>query len=155
MEQEKPLLPLSFYPNMHIAKNLLMRIRELIEKKIDFGFETTLSGRTYLSIISQAKLAGYRVHIYFLWLPESQLALQRISNRVKEGGHNVPAMDVRRRFKLGPQNFFNGYAGLADMWIVFDNSGKIPKLIAKYENERLQIKKEKVFFLFQEMGRSK
>ncbi len=67
---------------------------------------------------------------------------------------NVPAIDVRRRFKLGPQNFFNGYSGLADMWIIFDNSGKVPKLMAKYENGRLQIKNKKAFSLFQEMGRT-
>jgi predicted ABC-type ATPase len=59
------------------------------------------------------------------------LALQRIAPRVKQGGHHVPAADVRRRFKRSWGNFQNVYKPLADSWAVYDNSGQSPKLIEK------------------------
>ena len=35
----------------------------------DFGFETTLSGRTHAHLLSGLKRDGYRVVLFFLWLP--------------------------------------------------------------------------------------
>ena len=88
----------------------------------DFGFESTLSGRTYLSRIEQWKDRGYHIEIVFLWLPSAELAKARVAARVREGGHNVPAVDIVRRYQRGWENFERLYAGLADAWSVFDNS---------------------------------
>ena len=63
----------------------------------DFGFETTLSGRGHLKLVSQLKKRGYGVHFFYLWVPSVELALQRIRERVSRGGHDVPESVVRRR----------------------------------------------------------
>lgn len=65
----------------------------------DFGFETTLSGRTYLNVIRDLRKVGYAVHLFFLWVPSVGLALSRVSGRVRRGGYDVPAPIVRRRFE--------------------------------------------------------
>jgi len=57
-----------------------------------FGFETTLSGRSYLSLIRRLKRRGYEVHFFYLWVPSVELALSRIRGRVSLGGHDVPAL---------------------------------------------------------------
>ena len=95
---------------------VLERIRDFIHKKISFGFETTLSGKTYLKILSDAKKNGYQIHIYFLWLPSANLAISRIADRVREGGHDIPSDAVRRRYVSGVQNFFREYSKIADTW---------------------------------------
>jgi predicted ABC-type ATPase len=66
----------------------------------------------------------------YLLVPTVDLALTRVSGRVVEGGHNIPETVVRRRFGRSMQNFFAYYRQLGDSWIVFDNSGAIPAVVA-------------------------
>lgn len=47
---------------------MLHRIRELMNSKIDFAFETTLSTRSYYSLINKAKAEGYTIILFFFWL---------------------------------------------------------------------------------------
>jgi predicted ABC-type ATPase len=54
------------------------------------------------------------VHFFFLWLSSVDLALSRIRGRVSEGGHDVPEVDVRRRFDRSIKNFLVLYRALAD-----------------------------------------
>jgi predicted ABC-type ATPase len=97
----------------------------------DFAFETTLSGQTYLSRLKRWKSSGYRIEIVYLRLASAQIAIRRIAERVKQGGHNVPSGDVLRRFERGWKNFYSLYRALADTWTVYDNSGERPQLIEK------------------------
>jgi predicted ABC-type ATPase len=60
------------------------------------------------------------VHILYLWLPTADLALARVAERVRAGGHDVPAEAVRRRFDRGRHNFFTLYRPLADAWRLYD-----------------------------------
>lgn len=95
----------------------------------DFAFETTLSGQIYLGRCKRWRAAGYRLQILFLKLSTAQIALRRIAARVRQGGHDVPAKDVIRRFERGWSNFVEHYRPLADSWAVYDNSGSIPRLM--------------------------
>ena len=97
--------------------------------RVDFAFETTLSGLGYLKHLQRWKTAGYNMQIIFLQLASPRLALRRIAERVKQGGHHVPRADVIRRFARGWQNFQTAYLPLADAWAVYDNSGEIPHLL--------------------------
>lgn len=96
--------------NVRAGRLLLERIRELTEERADFGFETTLSGRTYIKLLGDMKARGYRVVLFFLWLPSAEMALARVENRVKQGGHHVPAEDISRRYEIGLRNLFQLYA---------------------------------------------
>jgi predicted ABC-type ATPase len=73
---------------------------------------------------------GYKVHIYFLWVPTDDVTLSRVRERVLKGGHDVPEVDVRRRFSRSIENFFNHYRLLADSRILFNNSNVPPSEIA-------------------------
>lgn len=101
---------------------LLRELDRLAAAKADFAFESTLSGLTYASRIRDWKAVGYRVEILFLRLDSVALAQKRIADRVRQGGHHVPAADVARRFRRGWENFQNVYRLLADSWAVYDNT---------------------------------
>lgn len=101
---------------------LLRELDRLPAAKADFAFESTLSGLTYASRIRDWKAVGYRVEILFLRLDSVALAQKRIADRVRQGGHHVPAADVARRFRRGWENFQNVYRLLADSWAVYDNT---------------------------------
>ncbi len=118
---------------------VLEQIHSLAGKNLDFAFETTLSGKTYLSFLKRAKARGYALHLFFLWIPSIELALGRIKDRVASGGHNVPPEDVRRRFRRGVQNFFTIYKPILDSWTLLDNSRAIPYLIAQEKDGNVMI----------------
>ena len=109
---------------------MLYEIEALAKRRLDFGFETTLSGRSHLALIRDLKKRGYAVHLFFLWVPIVDLALSRVRHRVLRGGHDVPASIVRRRFERSIRNFLLHYHRLANSWILFDNSGDVPDIIA-------------------------
>ncbi|MFN0316112.1 MAG: zeta toxin family protein [Burkholderiales bacterium] len=97
----------------------------------DFAFESTLSGVSLIGRLTRWKATGYRIEIIYLALPSVRLALRRVAERGKEGGHNVPKADVERRFLRSAENFQRSYRPLADAWMVFDNAGETPRLVEK------------------------
>lgn len=111
------------------ARTVLREIDRLAGGRRDFALETTLSGLTYVGRVQSWKRAGYRIEIVYLRLRSAQLALRRIAARVRQGGHDVPRVDVRRRFRRGWENFQRVYRPLADSWAVYDNSGRSPRLL--------------------------
>ncbi len=112
------------------ARFMLNRINYLIETKQSFAFETTLSGLSYLKIIEKAKLNDFVVTLFFVNLESAEMAFQRVSIRVKKGGHNIPREIIERRFQKGLNNFPK-YAAIVQNWYLLDNSGKEYQIIAK------------------------
>ena len=108
---------------------MLTELLRLAKARKDFAFETTLSGRTYLGLLTRWKTAGYQIEIVFLSLPSVDIALQRIAARVRQGGHDVPRADVIRRFDRSWHNFRALYRPMAHTWGVYDNSGDAPRLL--------------------------
>ena len=113
------------------ARMVLREIDRLANDRLDFAFETTLSGRTYVRRMEAWKHAGYRIEIVYLRLSSVELALRRIASRVRQGGHDVPKRDVLRRFKRGWENFQETYRPMAESWAVYDNSGASPQLLER------------------------
>ena len=130
---------------MKAGRLVLKEIEEMSGKGASFAFETTLSGKTYLSLLNKLKNKGYRIHLFFLWIPNSGLALERIKDRVASGGHDVPAVDVRRRFRRSIENFFKIYEPLLNTWMLYDNSGSEPLLVAEKIGDKLSVKDEDLF----------
>jgi predicted ABC-type ATPase len=96
---------------------------------VSFAFETTLSGRGYVRLIPSWQMDGYIVKLFFLRLASPELAIARVRQRVREGGHNVPSPIIHRRFIAGLKNFENLYKPVVDEWALYDNSGSEPILI--------------------------
>ena len=76
---------------------MLARVRALAGQRVSFGFETTLASRSFAPWIATLKRAGYEVHLVFLALPAAEVAVRRVAERVRMGGHSVPETTVRRR----------------------------------------------------------
>jgi predicted ABC-type ATPase len=106
------------------------RLRGLAERRMSFAFETTLASRSFAPWLVNLKSSGYEIHLFFLWLPSADFALERVAERVRGGGHDVPEATVRRRYSAGLQNLFSLYETLVSSWRLYDNSGPQPKLVA-------------------------
>jgi len=104
------------------ARVMLARIEELARDRADFAFETTLASRSFAPFLDEMRRDGYVTHLAFLSLPNPELALARVAERVRAGGHDVPEDAVRRRFAAGLRAFFGVYQDVTDSWQLLDNA---------------------------------
>ncbi len=122
------------------SRYMLMKINYLLEKREDFAVETTLATRSLLKIIKQTQELGYEVTLLYFWLNSPELAIQRVRDRVKTGGHNIPDAVVRRRYVMGLQYFFGSYIPVIDHWILADNSKPPFVVVAEGSRDVIYIK---------------
>ena len=110
---------------------MLDRLRFLAREHRDFAFETTLAGRGHARWLRGLQSSGYHAHLIFLSLPSADLAIARVADRVRRGGHHVPDGVVRRRYGAGLRNLIDVYASVVTSWQVYDNADfAAPRLIA-------------------------
>lgn len=112
---------------------MLQRIEQLIESKTTFAIETTLSTKSYKVTIKKCKNRGYNIVLLFFWLSSPDLAIERIKDRVKRGGHHIPDNVVKRRYKRGIDNLFRIFIPICDYWQVINNSDSKTEIIAEGE----------------------
>lgn len=124
---------------------VLREIEFFAQRQVSFGFETTLSGRSYLRLVQRLRKRGYKVHLFFLSVEAVDVTLSRIKERVLKGGHDVPQAVVRRRFDRSIRNFFREYKTLVDSWYFFDNTDTSPVLIAFKKGRRVRIMNRRMY----------
>lgn len=108
--------------SIQAGKLLLKRIRQLAEAGENFSFETTLAGKGHARLLQDLKDRGYAVHLFFLWLPTVELAIQRVANRVSQHGHNIPEPVIRRRYTSGLRNLVRLYRPIVNRFWAYDGS---------------------------------
>lgn len=104
------------------GRMMLQRIEHLLSKDVSFSIETTLATKTYINLVRRAQSRGYQVHLIFFWLENPELAAQRVAERVKKGGHNIPNDVIYRRYIAGISNLFKCFMNQVDLWMIYDNS---------------------------------
>lgn len=110
---------------------------ELLARGADFAIETTLTGNNALRLLRAAKAVGYKVTLVYVGLSSAELSMQRVLDRVRQGGHPVPFTAIERRYpdsliKLAPAML------LADRSYVFDNSGRRRRLLVFRDRARIR-----------------
>lgn len=113
------------------GKIMLQRIDELLPQGVDFAIETTLATRSYVQLVHRAHKLGYKVHLIFFALENEEQAIQRVAQRVSNGGHNIPETDIRRRFRRGIYNLIHLYMPICDSVLVYNNAHGNAILVVK------------------------
>lgn len=116
------------------GRSMLEEIRACVERGDSFAIETTLSGTGYLTHIQRWRDQGYHVAMIFLALPDAEVAIARVAERVRQGGHDIPEDVIRRRFDSGLRNFEQSYKLIVDAWAKYENMGGTPVLLEWGEN---------------------
>ena len=112
---------------------MLERIDELVAAEKSFAFETTCAARSYGKWLKTCQSNGWRVHMLFLWLPGFQMAQSRVTLRVSQGGHSIPAEIIERRYRAGVVNMRDLYLPFVDSAAIYENSNEQRTLIAERE----------------------
>jgi len=123
----------------------LRRINELIEAHADFALESTLSGRACARLFRRLHDAGFVVVLFYLWIPGVEFSAERVASRVENGGHDIPADAIARRYLKSLRNLFRLYMPLADRTLIFDNSAEKATLIADLQPSSERILNEALF----------
>jgi predicted ABC-type ATPase len=116
---------------LEAGRIMLKRVNELLANGHDFAFETTLSTRSFVDLCKRAREKDYSIVLVFLWLNSSELAIERVKQRVSEGGHHISEDTILRRYKRGLFNFLNLYKDFVDEWYLLDNSEPDRELLAR------------------------
>ncbi|CAN5300450.1 zeta toxin family protein [soil metagenome] len=109
---------------------MLQRIDHLMRLEVDFALETTLSTRSYVTMIKRAQQVGYVVSLYYFWIPSADVSKERVAKRVARGGHNIPPDVIERRYGRSVKNLINLYMPICDYFTVFNNGGVLTELVA-------------------------
>lgn len=121
----------ALHADYRAGRLMLAGLDRLAAEGRSFAFETTLSGRGYLRRIRQWRDHGYDVTLLFRSLPSAEDAVERVSLRASQGGHEVPDDVVRQRFEKGLRNFRELYREAVDEWMLFDGLHFSPVPIAR------------------------
>jgi predicted ABC-type ATPase len=113
------------------GRELIVHMRQLIREGSSFALETTCSGKSHIPLLRECRESGWRISLFYFWLPSPEASLARVARRVSQGGHNIPAEAIYRRFRTGLWNMLNLYLPLADEAEIYDNSDRRRVLIAE------------------------
>ncbi len=109
---------------------MLERINYLLSKGESFSIETTLATKSYINLVHRAQKEDYMVHIIYFWLHTPELAIDRVAERVRKGGHNIQTDVIYRRYHSGIRNLFDIFMNEVDIWTIYDNSEQPRERIA-------------------------
>jgi predicted ABC-type ATPase len=133
--------------SLQSARVMIKRMDELMDEEKDFIIETTLTTLSYKGFIEKCKATGYNVILIFFWLRNSDLAKQRVKERVAKGGHSIPEEVIERRYYKGIINLKNIFLPLCDSGVIIDNSGDKLSIVARFEKEDIKIHDHSVYNL--------
>jgi predicted ABC-type ATPase len=110
------------------GRQVSMRIREYLLRRTSFAVETTLSGRSIMTHMAEARSSDYKINLAFIALDSPEESIVRIRVRAERGGHFIPEIDVRRRYARSLANLPEAIR-LADTAGIYDNSGDEHRVI--------------------------
>lgn len=133
------------------AREFKSTVDELVRRKRSFVCESTLSGLTMRTLFATARDSGYTIGLVFLFVDSADVCVARVAERVRAGGHDVPEIDIRRRFDRSVRRFWNLYRELADSWLLLYNGSAVLQDVAVGRGSRVSIRNSERFLEFLEL----
>jgi predicted ABC-type ATPase len=119
------------------GKQAIKLARNYLENNQSFAVETTLSGNTYLKMMREPKQKGWVVNLIYIAIDNVEVNIDRVAQRVIDGGHNVPIEDIKRRYERSLENLPIALQ-LVDNASIYDNSSpEGPQHLLTIENGRI------------------
>lgn len=129
------------------GRMLLERLDGLFREGQSIVWESTVSGNLHTRIITRARKFKYEIIFVYIFLDSVEQNLARIRQRVALGGHDVPSVDVRRRYMRSLANF-KDITKRVSYWELYYNGEKTYELIARGRGPMVDILNEQVYDTF-------
>ncbi|NOY72231.1 MAG: hypothetical protein GXP14_07615 [Gammaproteobacteria bacterium] len=149
------LAPLAPEKELLAASRLFLKeVHSYIDQRVSFGFETTLSGRSYLKLVNRLLADDWQVELIYLALPDVEMSIQRVAERVAHGGHSVTEDVIRRRFPRSLSNLLHCFSTKVSSVHCFMNSSDSPEMIFMQNGKQREIVNQVIFNLLIEKAKS-
>lgn len=129
-------------PLLRANGEALDRIREWLEASLrayqTIGVETVLSTDKYRSLVRRAKARGFEIRLLYVALQSVEMNIERVRLRVASGGHKVAERKIRERYERSFKQL-PWFLAHADLALLFDNSGAVPRQIGRKYRRTLEI----------------
>ncbi|MCI5830772.1 MAG: zeta toxin family protein [Spirochaetia bacterium] len=120
---------------------------QLLLSDSSFSCETVFSHPSKLEFLKQAKEHGFKIYLYYIATKNPAINIERVDNRVEEGGHFVPKDKIESRYYKTMENLYSAIL-LSDKAYLFDNSNDEEKRtysnFAKVQNGCIELLKDVV-----------
>jgi predicted ABC-type ATPase len=113
-------------------REAIYQMNIFIANKKSFGFESNLADNETWKFIESIKNLGYDIYINYYGVDDLNICIKRVSQRVKEGGHDVREDIIRQRYDTSLK-LLKIYKNLPNTLILTDNS-TYPKQFAILNN---------------------
>jgi predicted ABC-type ATPase len=130
------------YGNIFAGGKAALKMRaKCLEENISFYQETTFTGKSILKSVDEAKARGYGINLIYVCVDSAEIAIERVANRVKAGGHDIPKNDIIRRY---PESLKNLYEQICkfDSARLIDNTQEYTRLLEYVNNDIVFIKEK-------------
>ena len=136
------------HKNSENYKNVFVMIRSRVFFVCVVGMDVSACckdyQKAYLQKIKQWKNDGWRVELFYLYLPNAEFSARRVEYRVKQGGHNIPSDAIERRYPRSVANLFE-YADVCDVTHCVDNSQREISLIFDVDANGVNIYNDTIY----------
>lgn len=127
-------------PDGYLAAAIADYIRtELLKNNLSFSFETVMSDVSKIALLEKAKTQGFKTYLYFICTDSFLLNIERIKNRIAEGGHAVPEDKIKSRYFRSLDNLLPALK-IVDRAYLFDNSNKLQLIAESNSKKEITIK---------------
>lgn len=127
------------------AALIATQLREYcLSNRESFTFETVLSSDRNVDLLKRAKKSGYKIYLIFVLTKDVNININRVRERVKKGGHDVPEEKIRSRYSKSLSNLSKLFK-IADIIKVVDNSLDVPHMIIEVENKHVVLHETKLW----------
>lgn len=117
--------------SLQAAHSVDAAVEQHVKDGASFTVETVLSSPKYKATVKEARKAGFKIGLIFVFTSRADLNVLRVSQRVSAGGHHVPKDKVRSRWIKSIENL-GWFACRADQLLVVDNS-RTPEFLVEKE----------------------
>ena len=136
------------------ARLFFHKFEEFKARRESFAIESTLSGGSHLKRISKLLSDGWQVKLYYLWVSSVDDSINRVANRVKVGGHNIPNNIIKRRYPRSIYNFIFRYKPLCSYVVCIDNEDDNQTIIfEQYESGKELVQQKKAYDLLKRVAK--
>lgn len=119
------------YLSALIAQQVAVGLRnDWVENSLSLTYESVMSHESHLDFVKAACSGRYEAYLYYICTADPFINLERIQQRVQQGGHSVPEEKVRRRYEKSLELLVR-MSRLCRRVYFFDNSGEDYRHIAE------------------------
>lgn len=122
--------------DMSAGKLAIQRFNTAIVERRSFSMETTLTGRSAIRRIREAKQADFQVELRYIGLDNVELNIQRVEERVAKGGHWIDPDLIRKRYIESFSNLLQAVE-FTDLTEIYDNTQSAHQLCLTIEQRQI------------------